>query len=345
MAEGKTWTFEQLAGKRSIIELSGWSAPFGRPRQGAMAETSIKLRQEVIHYPGSNVPTRHIFGHAFEPIELHGRLRDRALGSGGALQKKRQMLAFFADKQPVQMSWGDAMSVSGIITDLTFGLEAEREITWKLVFDVDRDEAVDDRALAVPPVPRDPNLAALEIELAFDELNASIAAPFGLPGSITDVLGTAVDVAAGLVGQLTALSDQVASFKDATFAELNRFASLPKQLRQAVNQIRDTFTSLPADQTALGANADGAIDFLTAQVSVESQAQKIFDALSDTEDAAEQTKLGKIQTTYIARDGDTWEGISATFFGSPNRANDIRDANSIGPGMAPAPGVEYIIPQ
>jgi hypothetical protein len=51
-----------------------------------------------------------------------------------------------------------------------------------------------------------------------------------------------------------------------------------------------------------------------------------------------------VLTTYVARDGDTWEAISMIFYFDPSRGNDVRDANAISAGQSPPPGTEYVVP-
>lgn len=343
--EGKSWVFEQLGGDRRILVLSGWSAPFGRPRDKPVAETPIEVRSERVYYPGSDSPTRHVFGHRFLDMELSGRLRDRVLGAGGALAKKNEITAFVADKQPVSITWGDVFKYVGFIKRWHPKIEAEKEIPWEMTVEIDGDETSNEGQLGLglrePPSP-----AAIVglLQAALADLNGATSTA-KIPGTLLDLVGSLFDAVTNATGNFQNVADQIGDFKSATFAQLNSLASNARRAKQTVIALRDTFCSLPLDVATLRDNAREAISFLTAQVTTETSTRQLLDSFTAAERSAAVTKAGRVMTTYVARDGDSWEGISMIFYFDPSRGNDLRAANDAPAGQAPVAGVEYVVPK
>lgn len=343
--QGKTWIFEQLSGDRRILVLSGWSAPFGRPRDKPVAETPIEVRSERVYYPGSDSPTRHVFGHRFLDLELTGRLRDRVLGAGGALAKKNEVTAFVADKQPVSVTWGDVFKYVGFIKRWHPKIEAEKEIPWEMTVEVDGDETSNQGQLGLNlKQPPSPSAILGLITLAMFDLDLATSTA-KIPGTVLDLVGSLFDVLTNAVGAFQSVADQIGDFKSATFAQLNSVASNARRAKQATVALRDTFCSLPLDAATLRDSAREAVKFLTAQVSAETTTRQLLDSFTEAERSAAVTKAGRVLTTYVARDGDSWEGISMIFYFDPSRGNDVRAANEVPAGESPVAGVEYVVPK
>lgn len=343
--QGKTWTFEQLSGDRRILVLSGGSAPFGRPRDKPVVETPIEVRSERVYYPGSDSPTRHVFGHRFLDMELTGRLRDRFLGAGGALAKKNEVAAFVADKQPVSVTWGDVGKWTGFIKRWHPKVEAEREIPWEMTVEVDADETSNEGQLGLNlKQPPSPSAIVGLITLAMFDLDRATSTA-RIPGTLSDLVGGLFDLVTNAVGAFQNVADQIGDFKSATLAQLNSLASNARRAKQTVVALRDTFCSLPADAATLRDSAAEAVKFLTAQVTTETSTRQLLDSFTAAERSAAVTRAGRVLTTYVARDGDSWEGISMIFYFDPSRGNDVRDANEVPAGQSPVAGVEYVVPK
>jgi nucleoid-associated protein YgaU len=77
---------------------------------------------------------------------------------------------------------------------------------------------------------------------------------------------------------------------------------------------------------------------------VSEQIQAMMTEAKNLDTAADRAIVGRTKTTYVAKDGDTWEAMATRFYGGPGRANDIRDANLASPGEQVRPGQEYLIP-
>ncbi len=340
--QGKTWRFEQLGGDKTAFELTGWSAPFGRARQGAVVKTGVKARTERIYYPGSNSPTRHVFGTRENDWELHGRWRDRVLGQGGAAAKAKAAISFIRDLQPIQITWGDVIVYTGFLDELELGREAENEIEWTFRISIDSDESYGG-GLTITPLPLPGDLSDT-MGAMLDGIVDAIAVP-RLSGSILDLLDSAVDSFRSATGQVRDALGQFGSFKDATFAQINRAVAGVSELRDAAIDLRETFLCIPSDARGVGQRATDIIRFQASQASVEDQIRQSLVAGAEVERGATLATVGRIKTTFIACDGDTWESMSTRFFGVADRAADLRAANDAPAGQGPVPGTTYLVPQ
>lgn len=346
--EGKPWRFEMLGGPKLVLELSGWAAPLGGPRVEPVVRTPIKARAERVFYPGSNNSTRHVFGVMYPNWELKGRFRDRARppmgGIGFAKKKTDEVKSFVAELQPVRITWGDiVVAQHAFLLEFNPGWEAEYEVEWTLTAEIDH--------LDVQPSNtggrRNDTLPRNYTEDIVAALNAASAATLKpkLPGNIFDLLTSLVDALTGAVGQVAAIADQIETFKDATFAQLNRAQASIATLGRAARTLRETFAAIPNDALTFVDNADASIELATSQVTVEEQLINMLNETTKMERDIDLAKAGRARGSYVARTGDTWESISSITFGKPDRAVMIRDINGVAPGQNPVAGTEYLIPK
>jgi len=343
VSDGPVWTFTQQEGEKKKLHLAGWSAPFGRPREEAVVRTPVKVRAERTRYPGGISVTRHVFGLAYEDWELHGRFRDRAIGQGrgGARAKCDEVMAFVADQQPILIAWGDVLLFRGFIVDFDPGYESLGEIEWKLKIEIDANEATDLTTPARPTAsPRGfgPSLVA-----ALSEIDAAVHA-ISLPGSIGDLIGSVLGAFNNAVAAVLAPIEEIQSFKDATFAEINRTIAAVRTFRTAGVELREAFTTVPTDTGYLSRDASGTLEMLRAQTVVEDAMRRSLAQGSKLERAATLALFGKIKGTVVAGDGDSWESLSLRAYGQPDRGTDLRDANGVGAGGVPVPGRQYLVP-
>lgn len=344
--DGAPWRFEQLEGEKKTLVLSGWAAPFGRPRQGAVVRKGVKWRSERTRYPGGKNSTRHLFGLAFHDLELNGRFRSRALGGDGTAQKKMdEVLAFAADGYQVRFSWGGFVVGTGFIIEFDAGIEGATskgasEVEWKMLVEVD--DFPDLKKGKAPPKTKPPTdfsqqmaSALLSIQKDLDRLT--------LVGDITDLIGSVLDQLTGAVNDVTAVADTLAGWKNATFAQLNRIRGSAQNLILCASRLREVVEQTGQDALAFNARTQE-LSTLSTQASVAQQIRELSATARDIDAEADSAFIGKLQTTYVAQDNDTWESISRRFYGISTRANDLRDANLAGPGEQIRPGREYLIP-
>lgn len=343
---GTPWQFEQLEGEKKTLVLSGWAAPFGRPRQGAVVRKAIKWRSERTYYPGGKNSTRHLFGLAFPDLELNGRFRSGPLGGDGAAQKKmEEVLAFVADGQPVRFAWGGFVVGTGFIVEFDPGIEGATikgasEVEWKMLVEVDDYPGLQKGKAPVRAKP------PYDYWFALRSLSGTIRQDLeglALVGDVMDLIGSVLDQLTGAINEVTSIVDTLAEWKNGTFAQLNRIRGAAQNVILFGTNLRELVEQTKQDALAFNARTQE-LSTLATQASVISQIRAMSTTARDVDAEADRAIIGKLKTTYVAQDGDTWESISTKFFGDSGRANDIRDANLAGPGEQIRPGREYLIP-
>lgn len=334
-----TWGFRQTTGAKKTIELSGASAPLGRPRKEAVVRDGIELRQATVYYPGSNgEPTRHIFGTKYEPWKIKGILRDVHLGKGGAKAKTEEIKAFVADAQSCIITWDDVVACNGLITSFSPGREASHEVEWTMTVDVSSD--------AMANVQRTPVAAPQLWDYSSQILAALRALTFdglSLKGAILDVIKKAVGVINTVSAELNSIATSVQSFELATFAQLNRISSAVSQVKTAAFTVQESFASLAPDTAMFLARANNNLALANSQTAADDALRALLANLAEMDKRAAAARSGRIRTTYIVRVGDSWESVSVAFYGSADRSPDLQVANN-SIGGKPKPGTEIRIP-
>jgi nucleoid-associated protein YgaU len=349
MASEKIWQFQQLAGPKSKLILSGWSAPHGRPYHGPVASDGVNIRHKSTRYPGnSGPPTRHIMGYNYSDIELHGRFRDRELGQGGALDKVLEVKKFVKDLQTCDISWGDIIHITGVISEFVPGRESDAEVVWTMKILVDKDNISSDGRVAFNV----PSLSALMSGLAasLDAMQFLAGAKLNVPGvggirvNILDQLDDLVSVVTGTVGQLVNIANTIGNFENAVANDAKRLIAGVHQARTAILNFTHTLSSAKQDELFIRDSAQDTIVFNNASSAAYTQADIALALLSDTENLATVRLKGFSKNVVRAKEGDTFESLSIRYFGGPAEANKIREANGIKYGRKPHPGETIIIP-
>lgn len=343
MGQGVPWTFEQLEGARRKIELSGWNAPHGRPRQGAVVRPAVAVRASRTRYPGGDgsAVTRHVFGPDFPDLEIKGRFR-----RGQVQNLMTNMSAFVAEAQPVRVSWGSLVVCEGFIKEFAPGIEGATalgayEVEWSMTIEVD----VYPHLLKRKPVgkPKKPADYTNAIKSALLQAQAGLAS-VTFNGNILDALALAFDTVTGFIDDLASVTDGLQELKNGTLSQLNRIRGAAANVIRAGRALREFIESIPVEATQI-ADRFNELDAMTQTPSTTYQLQQMLKETRDADGAAQRAIVGRTRTTYVAKPGDTWESISAKFYGGPGRAGDIRDANLIGPGEQPKAGQVYLIPE
>lgn len=337
------WTFRQLSGQKKILTLSGWSAPFGRPRKGAVVRDGVQVRVKSTRYPGNNgPPTRHIFGINYQDIELNGRFRDRELGKGNAKLKTEDVKSFVKDTQICDISWGDIIHISGLISEFDPGRESEGEIEWKMKILVDQDNM--ELRQINPTVPKTPNQLAQLVSSGLLEIQAL---PTTLPGiklNVLDFIDDIVSEVTGAIGQLNNIANSISNFEDGLAKEAKRLIAGIHQVKTAILTLMTTIESTQQDSFHIrdsASDAIGANEFIKSAIT---KATSSLSTLSDLENQCLVALQGDSRTTIRAQQGDTWESISSRVYGGPFEADKIRQANGVRYGRKPEPGAIIVIP-
>ncbi len=344
MAENK-WVFTQLGGEKKTIELVGWAAPFGRPRDTEVVSDGIKIRANTVYYSGRDArPTRHIFGAQYDDIDLDGRWMDHYLGKGGAQALTDNMKAFCADQQDLLIIWGDTLSLRGFMTEFTPLRESTQEIAWEMTLEIDDDDNIEFEP--VVPEPRTPEgLTNAIIDALTAPLDDALNIPPTIKGGILDAFNEIVSSIAEISSSLIKAAEDLQSFENQFIQQIGRFRATLRQFRQAITQFRDVYESLGADIALENQRSSDEIRMWKSQARF---GRSMASALSDIVEAdreAARAQRGFIQSLEVAQAGDSWESMAERVFGAGDRGDDIRAANGIPPGDHPVPGTEYIIPR
>lgn len=351
------WVFQQLSGERRRIELEGWDAPFGRPRQGAVVEDGVALRHNPVYYDGNPEPTVHIFGDKNEDIELNGRFRDRYGGRNSAQALAEQFKAFTRDGQLAHITWGDTISLRAFITSFTPGRESRGEIEWRMSLLVVSDDLAERRPdpplRQLPADHTDAIMAAMRKVWAASPDAPSADAPdrpetpkppTKLPTSVLDIIAGFTDMLGSFTASLANIAGQIESFERAAIGEVRRFRAAIRQIRTAALRLMRTYDSLEMHWLEV---QDAEDELRLEEMRTESQ-EALAEMLAEVDVAAEaarRAELGQIQAVYVAVTGDTWESIARKFYGDPQQAASIRDANGVSSGVEPIEGEMYAIPR
>lgn len=358
----RPWIFTQLGGEQKTLELRGWSAPFGRPRQKAVAHLGEHIRQSKKFYPGVTAPTRQVWGDAFDDIELEGRFMDSELGVNGAKAKVRECQEFKRDKQKIRVEWGDMIGVVGIMTVFDPGFEAEGEVTWKIVIEVDENVLLTKRPKAVT---LNASVAPLIAKIAQDAAPLFLAPSLlsqlqGLSNALVDFVDDQISVVTGAFGTLAVAADGIASLEQAGEGELSRLRGGILQAVTATITLADMYESIDkADETSAGGFLDvESVATMSSPWTSDENARlawsrfrlqqtvimnQILAELAEIDAQAELAERGIVTTTTIARPGDTWESLAVRLYNDVNQAATLRAANGAAYGSLPVPGI-IIVP-
>lgn len=359
-AQGKPWKFEQLAGARLVLELTGWSAPMGRPRQEPVVRDGVSVRKAETYYPGNeDGPTRHIFGRKYTPWELRGRFRDRAGGKGFAKLKTEEVKRFVSASQQVRISWGDIVSAQGFIDEFDPGRESEGEVEWVMRISIDVD--LFDKKQRKPPKPLVstefvqkliaqelqslygalPPMPSTDIFTALDEI---LNLPANVAGQVLEKLDSIVSIVTGTVGQFQEAASNLNNVEKATFAQLNRLVNVSVQVRGTLAALDAVYTNTTVDAALTRDRALENAKFWTGQSSAAAAIREMQSLLAGVERSAQLAIRGRGATSRVVRGGDTWEQIATKHYGAPDRANSLIDANGVQPGAQPIAGHTVILP-
>jgi hypothetical protein len=341
---GKSWTFTQLTGDKKTLSLQGYAAPFGRPRKDPVATTPFEVREYERHYPGSDIPTRHIFGMRWDDIELHGRWMDSAGGRDFARQKVREIESFINDQRKCRIVWGDTLSFVGLLKRIETAWESPAQVAWKLTIKVDSNDSLKPTVGPVPEPKAPGGIMNQMLDAMSDVTTQSLRTPPILKPSLLDFLDNLISLIAAPSAVLLSISQSVDSFKTATFSELARFRAVMQQYRQAIQQFRTTYESAKIEAAIEFARADEELQFYRQQSFFGATMASALKQIVEADKAAARAQRSSIKAFIQAKEGDSWDTISVRGYGSADRANDVREANGIAAGVNPQPGAEYILP-
>ncbi len=338
------WTFQQIEGPESIrktLELDGWYAPFGRPRQGPVIKETIKSRIQTTRYPGSSRQTRHAFGVNWEPTELSGRWMTKA-GGKIANDMADEWINFVSAERTCRIAWGFIVSYIGFIEELELSRESEHEIAWKMKLQIDRRDDLNKRGSPTPFIPADDTLAKIGNWMAFSK---KLQEPT-LPDMSTDFLDALDELIAQLnipAAEMNKLAGRFDDLEKASFSTLQHFRGAVTGMRTALIQLRDTAVNAGIDSVMLVRTAESDIAWVKYQADLDTQTFLILDQLNRLARQAELAQQNEVSKFVLAVEGDTWESISIRATGAADKASAIRQLNGIRYGEKPEIGESYLV--
>ena len=344
---GKEWRFQQVAGQRRVMSLAGACAPHGRPRKGAVVTDGVKLRRQRVFYPdgGNRPPTTHIFGTEWIDWELKGRFSDVHLGKGNTGEAIRQWQSFVADGQEVTVQWGDIVFARGIVDSFTPERESEFECAYTIVVLIDQRHIGAGQSAVMQIRPPVALCQALQAEIAANvDAVPTLPTAGDLKPDFLDSLEATVASINGFSAALITIAGDIDAFEDATFDQLERLRAGVAQTRNAVNRLQGTMEATENDAVLLSRAADTDVQWFAERAAIDVSTLQMLAILEELDRQAEIARRGGILSIYVARLGDTWESIASSFYGGPDDAGAIRDANGVRYGDQPIPGREYAVP-
>lgn len=369
-AGGLLWTFTQLApganNQTKTLTLGGWSAPFGRPRNGAIFNAGLEIRNERTDYPGRNLaPTIHKFGSKGKPIEIHGRWMDRTIPQiTGAQQYVQQWKNFVNDQVAVRMSWGNIISYQIFIYDIDLHFEGPADVVWMIKAHL----LVDDQQ-AIPPK-LNPISAPFDIANQMNNLMANLtggaSAAFTPVSTLLGMLNNLQDQLTILKGQINApfasiynTCSAISSFQLAVSSDLTSMLSGVTAMQTGLLDLRDTtdyvLSSAAELNTPNAAALNGVngvlltgsdvVSLVSFKMQNDANISSMLALLAYLQSQIDLTRRGTAQTAYTAQTGDTWESIAEKILGTADGARNIKSFNGIRYGQQPNPGQSYTIPK
>jgi hypothetical protein len=343
MPGGQKWTFRQLGGLRKTIELSGYAAPFGRPRKEPIVDDGVGLRLAVTRYAGNDVPTYHDFGLTYDDWELHGRWMDSAGGAGFARAMVQNWKSFIADAQPVGISWGNVRVVTGLVEKIVPSWESEADVAWKLTIKISGDQKIGAR----PPIPspRAAQSYTNRLLLAMTDLLGTLPdTPPTLKLSLIEQLDSLISLINAPGAILVSVANSVSSFETATVAEMRRFKAGLAQYKTALTSLRTTYESMQTDLALAFQETDDEIRLMQTQAIFGKTMAEALREAAAADKAASDVERSKVKAFYSAKQGDTWEQVAVSVYGSTARIADILKTNGLDGGSQPVAGTDYVLP-
>lgn len=368
-AQQSAWSFVQQASTpgnpAKTLQLTGWSMPFGRPRQGHILDAGIRIRRQITYMPGRGVePLVNAIGEAFPPLEMHGRWMDQAIGThGGALAALSAWKDFVNDRRIVLASWNNLIAYRIFIYEMAMKPESPAEVVWEMKADVLSDLSQAPTTTITPvttPFDMTSQLAALMtpatmrntfnlgafasmldllnqeiadfIALTIGNLNTQILAVNRTASAIADFVSAPSTALGTLSAGLTSIQANLVALRQSTDT-IAKQLTLQQQLANAVGL------------TTFGFTAAEVITFQSAKIASDSSITVSQALIAAMLAQIQSFQRGKPKTAVVAQQDDTWESIANRVLGSVDGTQALKDMNGIQYGAQPVPGTKYQIPQ
>jgi len=359
------WTFTQLSGKKTQLKLGGWSAPFGRPRKGAIVNAGLNVRETRTDYPGTNLtPTIHAFGTMNKPFELHGRWMDQTIPEyGGAQDLVRTWKDFVSAQAVVRASWGQILSYQIFIHDVDLEFESAAEVAWAMKAHALVDEQAPVYAAPVAlPTPIDvATMMQSELEDAtpFDPDSDSYGPVLGMMPGVVVSLALALQTFGPPFASLTATCAAQTDFETTQSSDLGAMLANLETAQSGLLLYRGTtdfMVAQAADLNTVPENAmpelegglltgDVVTQITTDKAASDAAIANLLSLIASMRRAMLLVTRGQAKAAYIGLDGDTWESVGLRYFGAADAGRSVRAMNGIRNGIQPQAGRKYTLPK
>lgn len=365
MAVSPPWIFAQLGGARKTLGLSGWQAPFGRPRNGTLVNAGLAMRTSTTYYPGGAgvEPTVHSFGPKPKPWEMHGRFMDLAITGGlDAMSLRRAWYDFVADGQVVRATWGAFLSYRMFIEEIDLDIEASTDIAWQLKAIVFADESA--AIVTTITAPQAPFDMASRLKDGLDVVNAftpsgsltdSIKNLLNIFPEFADLLDTAIAQINEPFGSIFDICSALSDFESALTSDLGKIGAGLQAMQTGIIDLRDA-TGVLEDRAAQfdDPSVDSPLGIFSGPDTIERAAQKIaadratanlLALIADMRNEVDRALYGRAQSAHVAQTGDSWESLSRRTLGSTSGTRALRALNAAKYGTQPRAGSTIKLPR
>jgi hypothetical protein len=338
------WVFEQLGGARKKLELEGWNAPFGRPRQKAIFDEVIKVDWQTTRYPGSNSPpTRHHFGSHWEDMEMNGRWMTKAFVAESSEGFAYKWSQFVRDAQRIRISWGNILAYTGFIDELRLARESDNEVVWRMKLLIDKNDEITKSAIIANPPRLQEVFADLQLFLGKSKRELDAAAP-DMSIDILEAIDNLSSLANIPSATLARIVGQVDAIEKMAFTTLQHFRNAITGITTSLANLRGVILNGTIDSFVAVRSAETDIRWLQYQLQFDQDSALIMADLRELDRRAEIKQYGDVSKFITAIEGDTWESISIRATGGIDKAGVIRSANGIRYGERPVPSESYVVP-
>lgn len=122
----------------------------------------VRQRTAVSRYPGASRASLQVLGTEDQPLEMTGWWRDVHLRAGGAARELvAQFDALVRSQNLVEVTWGDALTVRGMLDEFVPEWETEAEVRWRARVVVVESEADTVASRPAPTVPTATSMATV----------------------------------------------------------------------------------------------------------------------------------------------------------------------------------------
>lgn len=339
------WTFTQIGGDRKVLKLSGYNAPFGRPRQKPVLIEKIHVEVQTTKYPGSKAaPTRHAFGSSWEPMELSGRWMTKYNPAGATAGGiAADWIRYVQDEQQVRFSWGNVVTYTGFIQDLELARESEDEIAWKMLILVDANDDLRTSWNLEQPTSISDNTTFLAAWVSAGLEDVQPILPDTVPQFLEN-LDFLLGNIRGFTANLVDLVGQFQSWEQATFSTIQAIRGVTANLMTGITDARNLILTTEIDSVLALRRAENDVRWWKYQTEFDVNSLNAFAILSEMDRELEIQSRQTLNRFIDAQDGDTWERLATRAGLGIDRAADIREVNGIRFGQLPEPGVTYLVP-